>query len=141
MMQLTLDQLLDYPGNAFAPLSRCQLRVWTAPGQRPVACMTELADNPGMSVTNAIEKVAAAAKQLIDGPEPIWIEQGQDWGDDSERSLAIVEFTLLDPGDRAVVGGVHTPDGSVMQLAGRYSNPRWLHVTPAEVAERFGIEV
>jgi hypothetical protein len=140
-MQLTRDEKINYMGGPFGPQAHCRLRVWTAPGKRPVVCLTELADNPGMSVTNAIEKIVALVRPMIDGPEPIWIEQGQDWGDRDGPSISEVSFDILDPGQKAVTGGVFTAQGSAVQTAGRYDNPSWAHCTHAEIRERYGIEL
>jgi hypothetical protein len=140
-MELVRDELISYQGGPFGPKGVCNLRVWTAPGRRPVVCLTELEDNPGMSVTNAIEKLAAQVRPTIEGPEPVWIDKGQDWHDGQGPSIAEVHFGILDPGEVVVTGGVFTAQGSAVQTAGRYANPQWMHCTAEELAEKYGIEV
>lgn len=61
-MHLTRELLLPYQGlNDFDGL--CHIRVYEQPGQLPVVIAGELDDNPGTSITNAIEMVAAAVQR------------------------------------------------------------------------------
>lgn len=43
----------------------CRLRVWH---EQEIAVVTELDDNPGPSVTNAIETIADVVQQILDRP-------------------------------------------------------------------------
>lgn len=60
-----LDRRLEYwpAANGGRNKSACRLRVWH---ERHVAMVTELDDNPGMSVTNAAEDVWTAVSRLLD---------------------------------------------------------------------------
>jgi len=110
------------------PRSACRLRVWREPGMpRLFMVATELDDNPGASVTNAAEVLAAAAWGRFQ-PEvvlpPILIEHyGQESYEGGRRvdgrpadAFALVEFARL-AGDWEVAG------------------PRWSYM-PAAFVER-----
>jgi hypothetical protein len=61
-MELTRELLLPYQGlNGFDGV--CHVRVYEQPGQLPVVIVGALDDNPGTSITNAIEMVAAAVQR------------------------------------------------------------------------------
>jgi hypothetical protein len=69
-VKLTRELLLPYQGlNGFDGL--CHVRVYEDPGRLPVAIAGGLTDNPGTSITNAAEMVAAAIQRSIftDGRE------------------------------------------------------------------------
>ncbi len=76
-MRLVYAGPFDYKG-FFGHLARCYIRIWTGRGQLPVVLATELPDNPGTSITNAAELVAAQVWQqlLPDVPEA---REGFDW--------------------------------------------------------------
>jgi hypothetical protein len=59
-MDLTLDRAWTYEGYHGCE-SRCRLQVYEEAGFPPVIVATELDDNPGTSVTNMAEYLAAAA--------------------------------------------------------------------------------
>jgi len=73
-MQLTYDGLYHYWGYHGCP-SRCWLRIYKAPGQAVVVA-TELADNPGTSITNMAEVLATHVCQEFGLPldDLMWIE-------------------------------------------------------------------
>lgn len=58
-----VDRQLDYVTEWSHQPARCRLRAWH---DAEVAVVTELADNPGMSITNAIEAVADAVSDALD---------------------------------------------------------------------------
>jgi hypothetical protein len=47
----------------------CCLRVWSEPGRRPVAIVTELEDNPGASVTSAAGLLWRRVWEYLERPE------------------------------------------------------------------------
>jgi len=69
-MDLTCELLLPYQGlNGFDGL--CHIRVYEQPGRLPVVIAGGLDDNPGTSITNAIEMLATTVKRSLfsDGRE------------------------------------------------------------------------
>lgn len=62
-MRLTRDLTHSYHGYLGCP-SRCWLRIYEEPGRTPVVIASELEDNPGTSVTNAVERIAADVLRL-----------------------------------------------------------------------------
>jgi hypothetical protein len=69
-MKLTNNRLLTYPGR-FGIDGLCHIRVYQQDGRLPVVIAGGLDDNPGTSVTNAIETVAHEVKRTLfpDGRE------------------------------------------------------------------------
>ncbi len=138
-MQLTRDEILRYRAGPLSSPAKCRLRIWTDLGKRPVVCFSELKDNPGMSVTNAIETLAQIVAVQLQGPEPIWLDQSCDWNEDGLADVSEVTFELLDPGHREVVGSITTPDAHMHVRAGRYSSPRWTFVSHQRLASTYQI--
>lgn len=60
-MELTHDRLLTYQG-LHGMDGLCHVRVYEQPGRLPVVIAGVLDDNPGTSVTNAVEMAAQAVK-------------------------------------------------------------------------------
>lgn len=60
----SLDRTLDYTARWLRVHGRCRLRLFEV---ERLAVVTEMADNPGPSVTNAIECVAGAIEALLPG--------------------------------------------------------------------------
>jgi hypothetical protein len=70
----TIDTVYQYKPYWHFDQSRCRLRIYERQGST-VAVLTELADNDGMSVTNAIEwLLPQVAKQYELPSDTIWIE-------------------------------------------------------------------
>ena len=66
MPKKLVETTLGYPSPNDALRGRCLLRAYEDGGNASgVIILTELADNPGTSVTNAIEKVVPLAHQLV----------------------------------------------------------------------------
>lgn len=53
----SINMEYQFPGVA-GFLSQCNLHVLVQPGCQPIAVMTEIPENPGTSVTNAVERIA-----------------------------------------------------------------------------------
>jgi hypothetical protein len=127
MVPPTVDEVVEVdsgqPSPRGRPTTRCRLRLYESPGRAPVAVVTELAGNPGLSVTTAAECIWRALARRLDttrftliehyGPEsypyPWWKEpstydlvtvggDGPTW-----KRLSDVEVTRLigtaEPGD------------------------------------------
>lgn len=71
---------LDIPEFTFRDpnrrIARCRLRVYTEEGKQPIVVASELASNPGMSITNAAGVLAWAVYTMLERPElgMYWIE-------------------------------------------------------------------
>jgi hypothetical protein len=97
-LQLKAEYLYDYRGYSNCA-SRCRVRIYEAPDQTPVFLLEELSDNPGTSITNMAEYLAAelAAKHYphrLEEPEPFrWIEYYP--RSESERRRGMVEYSLV----------------------------------------------
>ena len=73
---LIYDQVSDFrlPNR---PHLLCHVRIFDRKPESPVVVLTEIADNPGASVTNASEYIATELRQrhsLLRSTDPIWIE-------------------------------------------------------------------
>jgi hypothetical protein len=76
-MWLAHDTLFTFKGH-WGYTSRCHIRVWRGRGTLSVVMATELPDNPGTSITNAAERLAAEVweRVLSDAREGfIWIQR------------------------------------------------------------------
>ncbi len=136
-MELTRELLLPYQGlNGFDGV--CHVRVYEQPGQLPVVIVGALDDNPGTSITNAIEMVAAAVQrnEFADGREFRLIEHYPDGIDGSlTPTYSLVHFkhratheSSDNPGDRAgtiVVVGAQVAVSPGARVEGDFRNPRW----------------
>lgn len=103
-----VDRELNYRSRWIRPTGRCRLRAWH---DEQIAVVTELADNPGASVTNASEDVAAAVEAAVGGR----IESGgwmlvEHYPPDGRRgaTFAVVHFSWRDNQGRPV-GAVWGP--------------------------------
>lgn len=122
-----LETIYFYNVRANSIMAHCGLRLLTAPTGDNVVIATELPDNPGMSITNAAEEVAAAVCRDF-GLEPerlVWIEHyperltGDNYGHRTEpASFDAVTFTW---------------DGQ------QFSDPQWRRLAPEELAFLTGL--
>jgi hypothetical protein len=62
MRSSDVDRTLDYFSRHTAVMGRCRLRVWH---DEAIVVVTELEQNPGMSVTNAIEDIASLVELVL----------------------------------------------------------------------------
>ncbi len=73
-MQLAADYAHRFKGLGGLP-SRCRIRLYLGDeGEAPVVICSELPDNPGTSITNAAEFIAAEAITRHELSRPVWIE-------------------------------------------------------------------
>lgn len=109
----------DFNGRA----AFCRLRVWEEAGKPPIVMATEVEGNAGMSVTNAAERIAMQAYQMLERPEGgmMFIENYPEKEDKRlarwEESFDAVTFTA-------------TARGLV--------DPNWQHMTREEVEQLIG---
>lgn len=111
--------LYTYPSN-FGGAAKCDLEIIHSPGQTTLVICTELADNPGTSVTNAAERIATRLchkDPTIDPEGLIWVEHYPERSAGPGRPLPeswdMVTFT--DRADRT------------------FRRPAWRHSTAEEV--------
>jgi hypothetical protein len=120
-MQQITDQAFHYLGLGTFP-SVCLLRAFDVEDSPTVIIATELPHNPGTSVTNAAQDIAAQAYQWLERPV---------------RGITLIEHYEQDGDARyaqerfAVVTFQHTEGG-------RVSGPDWRSVTKEEVERLIG---
>jgi hypothetical protein len=98
--------------------AHCHLRVYVHPDRPTVVIASELASNPGTSITNRAEHLATLVCHTarIDPDTMVWIEHyPTDW---RPERFSLVEFAR----DRG----------------GRLAHPRWTHVSKARVEAMIG---
>jgi hypothetical protein len=119
---LIVDTRLDYPGY-FECRSSCRLRIYRHGGQN-IAVATELHDNPGTSVTNAVETIChlAVREYELDPDRTIFIEH---YPGRLQRSLLVrgETFDLVTFGER---------------LWDHYEDPSWRRLHADQVSELIG---
>lgn len=118
--RLTVDELIEVDSGERwrrgLPLTRCRLRLYEAPGRPPVAVVTELVDNPGLSVTNAAEYVWRALARRLDS----------------------TRFTLVEHyGPESFAGGSEPAQFDVVTV-GAGGEPSWRRISIEEVRELVG---
>jgi hypothetical protein len=97
-MDLAYDRISQYTGS-HACLSHCRLRIFTAPGQA-VVIATEVADNPGTSLTNMAGPLATQVWQEFGLPLEalVWIAHYPSRGFGLPEVFARVIFELTPQG-------------------------------------------
>lgn len=112
--------------------SRCRLRLYAGAERPPVVIVTELADNPGTSVTNAAEELAhLVCRHYNLDEEFIWIEHYLDRGRRGDGSVLYRESF-----DQVQFAVHRRADGSVY-----FSDPEWRRVRREEVELLIGQEL
>ena len=93
-MELTHDYIHEYEGYGGCE-SRCRVRLYQQAGQSPVFMLEELNDNPGTSITNMAEVLAARhCPERLEEPDPFrWIEHYPKT--ERERRVGMVEYSLV----------------------------------------------
>jgi hypothetical protein len=99
-----LDEIIEVAtGAAYGRPTRCRLRLYRGAGGGLVALVTELAENPGPSVTNAVEQVWAALARRLDTTRFTMVEHydADSFGvedEDPEETFDIVSVEAGQPG-------------------------------------------
>ena len=115
---LVQDDLLSYLWKGNGLTGQCRMRVFETPIGRTVL-FSELADNPGPSVTNAASAViqAAAATLGISTDDAMWVEHYGDFsytsGRGGEETFARMRFS-----QEGVVAFQHWPNSLALDLLG-----------------------
>jgi hypothetical protein len=135
-MRQIADYVHEYEGYGRCP-SRCRIRFYGAGDRPPVFLLRELTDNPGTSITNMAEYLAAelAARhgpQRLEEHEPLlWIEHYL--RTERERRLGMVEYSLATFSSyRPCVERYH---GSLRRKLGA---PAWKYVDKEMIREILG---
>jgi hypothetical protein len=146
-MNLACESLLRYQGlNDMDGV--CHIRVYEQPGALPIVVAGALDDNPGTSITNAIEMVAAAVQRdvLSDGREFGLIEHYPGaLGDPTTQAFSWVRFkhrhTHESPDDPAHNAGtlvILGPDQDAVShsnpIEGDFRDPKWEPIESIEQA-------
>jgi hypothetical protein len=120
MKQIADNPNFEYLGLQCFP-SKCRLRAYAEAGQPTIVIATELTDNPGTSVTHAIEEIATQAWQWLERPAAgmIVIEHYEQDGKEAyaQERFALVKLTDLD---------------------GQFICPDWRYVSKEEVERWIG---
>jgi hypothetical protein len=131
-MHLATDYIHSYK-DAGGRLARCRVRIYLHDEVRdaPVVICSELPNNPGGSITNSTEGIAAGVIRADELPTPlVWIEH---WPREStgrgEETFELVVFSSYEISERAPTWG----DASNGRVAGGGANcdalPLALHLT------------
>jgi hypothetical protein len=137
-MKLTRELLLPYQG-LHSIDGLCHVRVYEQPGELPVVIAGGLDDNPGTSITNAIEMVAAAVQrsEFADGREFRLVEHYPDTIDRrTTPTYCLVHFehrstheSPHDPSNYAgmimIVGEGRAAVSPGAAIEGDFRGPRW----------------
>jgi hypothetical protein len=102
-MYLASDYIHPYkdPGGRRA---RCRVRIYLPDDDldAPVVVCSELPNNPGGSITNSAEAIAAGVIQANELPTPlIWIEHWPEETTDVEETFELVVFSSYEVTERA----------------------------------------
>ena len=144
---LLLDERLHYLGYGRNP-SHCGIRVYVV-GDGMVVVISELPDNPGTSVTNAIEQIASELlPNLVGDPNRLdtitWIEhypaspplsppsRKRPWlyCGRLEETFDLVTFAGIDPPRKSWIGQFFGYDKCVY---GCYRGPAWRRISRTEL--------
>lgn len=107
-----IDEIIAIEVAHFGAPLRCRLRLFAEPGSLPVAVVTELAENPGASITNAAESIWRALARRLD-----------------TSNFALVEHY----GPESYADG---PEGETFDLVTvREGVPNWFHLPAFSVEE------
>jgi hypothetical protein len=103
-MHLASDYILPYRSSGGRP-SRCRIRIYLSDDVRdaPVVICSELPNNPGGSITNSSEVIAAGVIRSHELPTPlIWIEYWpKESTDRGEETFELVVFSSYEVVERA----------------------------------------
>ena len=109
---LVLEQYTDAPSNRLHPplqgrrgrYSHCRVRIYLAVDDldAPVVICSELPNNPGGSITNSAEVIAAGVIRANELPTPlVWIEHWPEESAEGQESFELVVFSSYEVTERA----------------------------------------
>src|SRR5215217_1741056 len=103
-MHLASDYIHSYR-SAEGRRARCRVRIYLPDDMRdaPVVICSELPNNPGGSITNSVEVIAAGVMRAYELPNPlVWIEHwSEESTNDGEETFELVVFSSFEVMERA----------------------------------------
>ena len=102
-MHLASDYIHPYKDAGGHP-ARCRVRIYLPEDMRdaPVVICSELPNNPGGSITNSAEVIAAGVIRANELPTPlVWIEHWPEESTDEKESFELVVFASYEVTERA----------------------------------------
>src|ERR671920_1146733 len=102
-MHLASDYIHSYK-DAGGSAARCRVRIYLPDDVRdaPVVICSEVPNNPGGSITNSAETIAAGVIQANELPTPlVWIEHGPEVSTEGQETFELVVFSSYKVEERA----------------------------------------
>jgi hypothetical protein len=102
-MYLANDYIHPYKDAGGRP-AHCRVRIYLPDDMRdaPVVICSELPNNPGGSITNSAETIAAGVVRANELPTPlVWIEHWPEESREGEESFELVVFSSFEVVERA----------------------------------------
>jgi hypothetical protein len=102
-MHLASDHIHPYKDAGGRP-ARCWVRIYLPDdvGDAPVVICSELPNNPGGSITNPAEVIAAGVIQANELPTPlVWIEHWPEESTEGQEIFELVHFSSYEVTERA----------------------------------------
>ena len=102
-MHLASDYIHPYKDAGGGP-AHCRVRIYLPDDMRdaPVVICSELPNNPGGSITNSAEVIAAGVIRANELPTPlVWIEHWPEESADEQETFELVVFTSYEVAERA----------------------------------------
>ncbi len=147
-MRITHESLMRYQGLNGAD-GVCHLRVFERPGELPVVIAGNLDDNPGTTITNAIEMVAEAVKRnvICDGREFKLIEHYPGAiHDPTTPTFSWVTFEHQDSKESNKKAGILVLVDAFAkaiqyerEIEGDFRNPKWKPIP--DITQELGCEI
>lgn len=164
MSTLTVDNPhFDYPAGRYPRAGRCHVRVYDQGAGECVLLLTDLGDeNPGASVTNAVEMIVTAAvrRYALDPARLTIVEHYDDRftreadggprrrtaaelarliGRDAGESFDVVTFGHVPAAQTAIAAAGIGPGADVDPLAGdEFAGPEWRRITKRQAEALVG---
>ncbi|MDQ3911938.1 MAG: hypothetical protein M3305_09255 [Actinomycetota bacterium] len=102
-MHLASDYIHPYKDASGRP-AHCRVRIYIPDDMRdtPVVICSELSNNPGGSITNSAEVIAAGVIRANELPTPlVWIEHWPEESADEQETFELVVFSNYEVAERA----------------------------------------
>jgi hypothetical protein len=102
-MRLASDYIHPYRSSG-GRHSRCRMRIYLPDDMcdAPVVICSELPNNPGGSITNSVEVIAAGVIQANELPTPlVWIEHWPEESTEGQETFELVVFSSYNVEERA----------------------------------------
>jgi len=103
-MHLASDYIHPYKDDARGRPARCRVRIYLPDDDldAPVVICSELPTNPGGSITNSADVIAAGVIQANELPTPlVWIEHWPEESTEGQETFELVVFSSYEVVERA----------------------------------------